>query len=168
MQNLPLVGDDHKMLKKRKFPNANPSCSQQDPEPRIFQHNKNLPFSEEDKRMPQKKQQFKIRMTCKRFALRKWRGMREGCTVVPAMRSTALLRLPVCLHPPPQQQHKNTLNLAVKQNSELKTGTSERERENLVGETNWFELTRFMLKSRFIQIGKQSLHDDGAIVLLFQ
>ncbi len=52
MQNLPLVGDDHKILKKRKFPNANPSCSQQDPEPRIFQHNKNLLFSEEDKRMP--------------------------------------------------------------------------------------------------------------------
>jgi hypothetical protein len=44
----------------------------------------------------------------------------------------------------------------------------ERERENLVGETNWFELTRFMLKSRFIQIGKQSFHDDGAIVLLLQ
>jgi hypothetical protein len=143
MQNLPLVGDDHKMLKKRKFPNANPSCSQQDPEPIIFQQKKNLLFSEEDKRMPQKKQQFKITMTCKRFALRKWRGMREGCTVVPAMRSTALLRLPVCLHQPPQQQYKYTLNLAVKQNSELtrrrrrssfphktqKTGTRESERE---------------------------------------
>jgi hypothetical protein len=119
-------------------------------------------------------------MTCKRFALRKWRGMREGCTVVPAMRSTALLRLPVCLHPPPQQQHKNTLNLAVKQNLVDKKkkfiptqnienrNERERERENLVGEKNWFELTRFMLKSRFIQIGKQSLHDDGAIVLLLQ
>jgi hypothetical protein len=42
-------------------------------------------------------------MTWKRFALRKWRGLREGCTVVPSMRSTALLRLPVYLHPPPQQ-----------------------------------------------------------------
>jgi hypothetical protein len=103
--------------------------------------------------MPQKKQQLKITITCKRVALRKWRGLREGCTVVPSMRSTALLRLPVYFHPPPQQQHKRTLNLAVKQNAELtttttssfphktkKTGTRERgrERENLAGETNWF------------------------------
>ncbi len=92
--------------------------------------------------MLQKKQQLKITMTCKRFALRKWRGLREGCTVVPSMRSTALLRLPAYLHPPPQQQHKSTLNLAAKQNAELtrrrrssfphkikKTGTRERGRE---------------------------------------
>jgi hypothetical protein len=102
------------------------------------------------------------------------------------MRSTALLRLPVYFHPPPQQQHKRTLNLAVKQNPELtrrrrssfphktkKTGTRERERERererkktLWGKQTGLELTRFMLKSRFIQIGKQSLHDDGDILLL--
>jgi hypothetical protein len=121
--------------------------------------------------MLQKKQQLKITMTCKRFALRKWRGLREGCTVVPSMRSTAILRLPVYLHPPPQQQHKSTLNLAVKQNAELtrrrrssfphktkKTGTRERQRERektLWGKETGLELTRFMLKSRFIQIGKQ-------------
>jgi hypothetical protein len=46
---------------------------------------------------------------------------------------------------------------------------NEKEREKtLWGKKNRFELTRFMLKSRFIQIGKQSLHDDGAIVLLLQ
>jgi hypothetical protein len=123
--------------------------------------------------MPQKKQQLKITMTCKRFALRKWRGLREGCTVVPSMRSTALLILPVYLHPPPRQQHKRTLNLAVKQNAELttrrrssfprktkKTGTREREKTSW-GKQTGLELTRFMLKSRFIQIGKQSIHDDG-------
>jgi hypothetical protein len=103
-------------------------------------------------------------------------------TVVPSMRSTALLRLTVYLHPPPQQQHKRTLNLAVKKNPELtrrrrssfphktkKTGTREGERERaktLWGKQTGLELTRFMLKSRFIQIGKQSLHDHGDILLL--
>jgi hypothetical protein len=102
-----------------------------------------------------------------------------GMAVVPSMRSIALLMLPVYLHPPPQQQHKSTLYLALKQNAELtrssfphktkQTGTRERGRERektLWGKQTGLELTRFMLKSRFIQIGKQSLHDDGDILLL--
>jgi hypothetical protein len=103
-----------------------------------------------------------------------------GMAVVPSMRSIALRRLPVYLHPPPQQQHKSTLYLALKQNAELtrrssfphktkQTGTRERGRERektLWGKQTGLELTRFMLKSRFIQIGKQSLHDDGDILLL--
>jgi hypothetical protein len=50
-----------------------------------------------------------------------------------------------------------------------KENRNERERERertLRAKQTGLELTRFMLKSRFIQIGKQSLHDDGDNLLL--